>query len=179
MSRRQRNKRRHQQRNGGGRRTAFLALGVVLAGIVIGALSVVGYIVGIAASAPNIDSLKPIDKGAASVIYAADGKRLGFISSDTLRTPVQFAVIPTVLRQATVAIEDQRFYKHKGVDYEGIVRAAIKNLEVRQDRPGRLDDHHAARPQPLHLRGADLQAQDPRGQARRGARERALQGAGS
>ena len=33
------------------------------------------------------------------------------------------------MRDATVAIEDQRFYKHGGVDYEGIVRAAIKNLE--------------------------------------------------
>ena len=35
---------------------------------------------------------------------------------------------PDVLKQATVAIEDQRFYKHKGVDYEGIVRAAVKNI---------------------------------------------------
>ena len=33
-----------------------------------------------------------------------------------------------MLKDATVAIEDERFYKHKGVDYEGIVRAAIKNL---------------------------------------------------
>ena len=33
-----------------------------------------------------------------------------------------------MLKQATVAIEDQRFYKHKGVDYEGIIRAAVKNV---------------------------------------------------
>ena len=32
-----------------------------------------------------------------------------------------------MLKQATVAIEDQRFYKHTGVDYEGIIRAAVKN----------------------------------------------------
>ena len=32
-----------------------------------------------------------------------------------------------MLNEATVAIEDERFYKHKGVDYEGIIRAAIKN----------------------------------------------------
>ena len=38
---------------------------------------------------------------------------------------------------------------------EGVVRAAIKNIESRQDRPGRLDDHDAARPQPLHLQRAD------------------------
>ena len=45
-----------------------------------------------------------------------------------------------------------------------------------QDRAGRLDDHDAARAQPLHHQGAHVPAQDPRGQARRGARERALQG---
>src|SRR5680860_915365 len=33
------------------------------------------------------------------------------------------------LRRATVAIEDERFYKHKGVDLNAIVRAGIKNLE--------------------------------------------------
>ena len=33
------------------------------------------------------------------------------------------------MHDATVAIEDERFYKHGGVDYEGIVRAAFKNLE--------------------------------------------------
>ena len=35
--------------------------------------------------------------------------------------------MPNVLKQATVAIEDERFYKHTGVDYEGIIRAAVKN----------------------------------------------------
>ena len=47
---------------------------------------------------------------------------------------------------------------------------------VAQDRAGRLDDHDAARPHALHLQRAHVQAQDPRGQARRGAREPALQG---
>ena len=36
--------------------------------------------------------------------------------------------MPKMLKDATVAIEDERFYKHKGVDYEGIVRAAVKNF---------------------------------------------------
>jgi hypothetical protein len=33
-----------------------------------------------------------------------------------------------VLKDATVAIEDQRFYQHKGVDYEGVIRAGVQNL---------------------------------------------------
>src|SRR3977135_2410127 len=128
MSRRQRQKRRNQ-RNGGFRKGFLVALSVGIAAGFLGVLGVVGYIIGVAASAPSIDSLKPIDHGQTSVVYAADGKRLGFITSDELRTPVQFSVIPTVLKQATVAIEDQRFYQHKGVDYEGILRAGLKNLE--------------------------------------------------
>ena len=35
--------------------------------------------------------------------------------------------MPKDVREATVAIEDQRFYRHRGVDFEGIVRAAFKN----------------------------------------------------
>ena len=128
MSRRQRQKRR-KQRNGGFRKGFLVALSVGIVAGFLGVLGVVGYIIGVAASAPSIDSLKPIDHGQTSVVYAADGKRLGFITSDELRTPVQTSVIPNYLKQATVAIEDQRFYKHKGVDYEGILRAGLKNLE--------------------------------------------------
>ena len=94
----------------------------------IGALTAVAYVLSIAAEAPNIDSLKPVDKGAVSQVFAADGRRLGFIESSDLRTPIPDSQIPKVLKQATVAIEDQRFYHHGGVDPEGIVRAAIRNV---------------------------------------------------
>ena len=88
----------------------------------------IGYIVSVAGSAPEIGDLKAVDQGATSVVYAADGRtRLGFIQGDTLRTPVPAAAMPQSVRDATVAIEDRRFFKHRGVDFEGIVRAAIKN----------------------------------------------------
>jgi penicillin-binding protein 1A len=128
MSRRQRQKRR-KQHNGGVRRGLLVAVSVAIVGVFIGVLALIGYIVGIAASAPSIDSLKPIDHGSTSSIYADNGQRLGFITSDELRTPVDTAQLQHQLQRATVAIEDSRFYKHKGVDYEGIVRAGIKNLE--------------------------------------------------
>ena len=97
--------------------TAFMAV-----------LAAVGFVVNIAASAPSIRELKPVDQGASSQVFAANGERLGFIQSDKLRSPVPWRDIPQSLKDATVAIEDERFYKHKGVDYEGIVRAAFKNL---------------------------------------------------
>ena len=96
--------------------------------LAIGALSGVAYVLTIAADAPDINSLKPVDKGAVSQVYAADGRRLGFIDSTDLRTPISDSQIPVVAKRATVAIEDQRFYHHGGVDPEGIVRAAFRNI---------------------------------------------------
>ena len=100
----------------------------VIAGIA--GLSAAGYVLSVAASAPALESLKPIDQGTSSAVYAADGTRLGFIQADEIRTPIPLQRIPESMQAATVAIEDERFYEHGGVDYEGIVRAAFKNLEA-------------------------------------------------
>jgi penicillin-binding protein 1A len=107
--------------------TTFAALGV---------LGAVGWVVSVATSGPSIDSLKPQDQGAASTVYAADGQKLGTITTDILRTPVTGGAIPQVVRDATVAVEDRRFFQHKGVDFEGVVRAAVKNLESKKDVQG-------------------------------------------
>src|SRR5919197_2564689 len=122
---RQARRRRHKARP---RNWILLGLAVLAAGLGIAALSGVGYILAVAATAPNIDDLKPIDKGASSEIFAANGRRLGFVQSSTIRTPITWSHMPVNLRNATVAIEDQRFYHHGGVDYEAIVRAGIRNL---------------------------------------------------
>ena len=120
--------RRRRARGRGLRGKLLLASAVIFIGVVIGILAAVGYVLGIAASAPSIDSLKPVQQPSSSQILAANGQRLGFIQFDELRTPVPDSEIPRAVKQATVAIEDQRFYHHHGVDYEGIIRAAWKNL---------------------------------------------------
>ncbi len=61
-------------------------------------------------------------------MFAADGTPLGYIQSDELRSPVGWSEIPGDLKNATVAIEDQRFYKNDGVDLTGIFRAAVKDI---------------------------------------------------
>jgi penicillin-binding protein 1A len=127
MSYRQRQTRRRKRR--GGRSKALLALGVLATACVIGALSLAGYVLAIASTAPDLSELKPADKGELSVVYAADGSRLGFIQSDILRRVVPWRDIPVDMRRATIAIEDERFYKHQGVDLSAIVRAGMKNLE--------------------------------------------------
>src|SRR5215213_300455 len=135
MSRSQRNRRHHHGR-GRPRNKAFLAVMVLGVLAALAGLSAVGYVISIAASAPPLDSLKPRDLGSQSEVRAADGTRLGFIQSNELRRPVEGARIPKTLKDATVAIEDERFYRHKGVDYAGIVRAAVKNLSNRKTVQG-------------------------------------------
>ena len=128
MSRRERIRRRRRNK-GGPAKAIFLALGVLFGGLALVVIGVITWIIGIAASAPALSSLKPVPQGATSIVYAADGTRLGFIQSTILRSPVLSTEIPQNLKDATVAIEDKRFYKHKGVDFEGIVRAAFKNFQ--------------------------------------------------
>jgi penicillin-binding protein 1A len=134
MSRRERQRRRRRGRGAG--RPIFLGLGVLVATLALGALAAVGYVVGLAVSGPSLKSLKPINQGATSIVYAADGQRLGFIQSTVLRSQVSSESIPQSLKDATVAVEDRRFYQHQGVDLEGIVRAAMKNLESKDTVQG-------------------------------------------
>jgi penicillin-binding protein 1A len=119
---------RKRRRHPGVKKKIGLALTLLFAVGCIAVLAVVGWVLEVAATAPDIKSLKPIDKGASSVIYAADGSRLGYVQSDTIRVPIAWRKMPLLARQATVAIEDRRFYRHGGVDIPGIIRAAMKNV---------------------------------------------------
>ncbi|HTA06692.1 MAG TPA: transglycosylase domain-containing protein, partial [Solirubrobacteraceae bacterium] len=127
MSRQARQRRRRHNRAGP---TRFLLIGggVMVTALIVGVIAAVGYVLNVAQSAPAIGSLHPIIGGGSSQVYAADGTRLGFIQSDELRTPVSWSQIPANLRNATVAIEDQRFYKNNGIDLTGIFRAAVKDV---------------------------------------------------
>jgi penicillin-binding protein 1A len=128
MSRRDRFRRRRH--NGGDpARMLFLSLGVAAAALVIGVVATIGWVVNVATTGPSLSDLTPRSQGEPTVVYASDGTtRLGFIGSNVLRTPISSEDIPQTMRDATVAVEDKRFYEHKGVDFEGVVRAAIKNI---------------------------------------------------
>ena len=75
-------------------------------------------------------NLKEIHKlSAASVIYDKNGEETGRIYHDENRRPVSFDDIPFHLIQALAAAEDSRFLEHEGIDYVGIARAMIKNMQ--------------------------------------------------
>jgi penicillin-binding protein 1A len=127
MSRQARQRRRRHNR-AGPTRILLIGGGVLVTALIVGAIAAIGYVLNVSQSAPAIASLHPIIGGGSSQVYAADGTRLGFIQSDQLRTPVTWNQIPGDLRNATVAIEDQRFYKNNGIDLTGIFRAAVKDV---------------------------------------------------
>jgi penicillin-binding protein 1A len=127
MSRQARQRRRRRNR-GGVSRILVVGLGVLATTLLLGAGGVLAYVLSVAQSAPALSSLHEILDGASSQVYAANGTRLGFIQSDELRSPIDWGEIPANLKNATVAIEDQRFYKDDGVDPTGIFRAAVKDV---------------------------------------------------
>jgi penicillin-binding protein 1A len=129
-------KRRHRQRRGRVPKVLLLGLLVVLSLVGIAAATLVGWVVNTATSAAPLASLRERNVGANTEILAADGTRLGFLQADEISQPVPGSELPQLLKDATVAIEDERFFTHEGVDYEGIVRAAVKNFVSRETVEG-------------------------------------------
>jgi len=121
--------RRGRRRQGGIGGKLLFVFGGVFVLLAIGAIAVASWVLDVAADAPPLRSCKPIDQDGNTVIYAADGSKLGTVASPQVRSLVSIDRIPKTVQLATVAIEDQRFYQHEGLDYEGIARAALKDLE--------------------------------------------------
>ncbi|MFC4435390.1 penicillin-binding protein 1A [Cupriavidus respiraculi] len=108
-------------------RATFWALGLLAAGIVTVAL-LIGYALLVAA--PNLPSLDTITDYRPKIplrIYTADNVLIGEFGEER-RNFVPIAEIPDVMKKAVLAIEDDRFYEHGGVDYIGVLRAGIANM---------------------------------------------------
>jgi len=129
-------RRRAQQSGGSVGKKILLVFAVVFAAIGIAAASAGIWVLDVAASAPSIDTLKPLDSGANSEVFAADGTSLGYVQTDVVRDPVDLKKIPEKLENATVAIEDENFREHDGVDFSAIIRAAVENVEAGEVRQG-------------------------------------------
>lgn len=107
-----------------------LAFGSAFVVLAIAVIAVASWVLDVAADAPSLSSCRPVERGGNTTVYAADGTKLGVVRTPRAREPVAIERIPRTLQLATVAIEDQRFYEHDALDFEGIARAALKNLEA-------------------------------------------------
>jgi penicillin-binding protein 1A len=125
----QRSRRRQRRRGGAGPKLLIAAGGIVVV-IAIGVVIVTSWVLDVAAKAPSLADCKPVDRGGNTTLYAGDGSKLGVVASDEAHRPISIDRVPRNLQLATVAIEDERFFQHGGVDPEGILRAALKDLEA-------------------------------------------------
>ncbi|MBR4643011.1 MAG: PBP1A family penicillin-binding protein [Selenomonadaceae bacterium] len=90
----------------------------------------VGVGIGFVTANMNVkaDLSKDILPPASSHIYDSAGNEIAIIHATENRVPVKIEQIPMNLQNAFVAIEDNRFYEHKGVDPRGLIRAAYTNI---------------------------------------------------
>ena len=97
-------------------------IGLCAVGVSLG----VGVFRGVIDSTPNQTVIDVSPKGFSSFVYDAKKNQVAkLVSADSNRIPVSGDMITDDLAHAFVAIEDERFYEHKGIDAPGILRAAV------------------------------------------------------
>ena len=107
-----------------------LLLCVIAIGI-IGICAGLGVFKGIIDSAPTITLEDATPTRYSSFIYDSKGNQMAkLIAEDSNRVPVTMDQIPTDLANAFVAIEDERFYQHNGIDIMGILRAGVTAVKT-------------------------------------------------
>uniref|UniRef100_UPI003F69C894 transglycosylase domain-containing protein n=1 Tax=Polaribacter sp. TaxID=1920175 RepID=UPI003F69C894 len=74
---------------------------------------------------PTFEELENPQTNIATEVISSDGVTIGKYATEN-RTPVHFNELPQNLVNALVATEDERFYKHSGIDFRGTARAVLK-----------------------------------------------------
>ncbi len=86
-------------------------------------------------SLPSLDALTDYHPKIPMRIYSAEGTLLGEFGEER-RALVRIADVPDTMKHAILAAEDDRFYQHGGVDYMGVLRAAISNFTAGGTKQG-------------------------------------------
>ncbi len=105
---------------------------LLVAALVVGSFATAGAITGLISTAPSLVNLNLQPTAYKTTIYYADGT-----ISDTLygaeaqRTYAYIDDIPEIVQRAFIAKEDSRFYEHKGIDVQGIIRAIVSDVKTK------------------------------------------------
>lgn len=101
---------------------------VVIFGLAFSGLLVIAFAITMAyPNLPDIDAITSYRPKMPMRVFSADNVLIAEFGEER-RNVVHFADIPEVMKKAVLAIEDDRFYEHGGVDYIGITRAALNNV---------------------------------------------------
>ena len=111
------------------RRGLLLFLGILFASLVALAVTTVAFTGRqILLSTCSLTDLRPLSLGENSFLYTNRMRLLGVVPSATNRQPLPLAKITPWLPEATVAIEDARFWQHGALDYQCIARALYQDI---------------------------------------------------
>jgi len=132
-----------------GRKLGVTLLEVILVFVIgigiIGVSAGIGVFKGILATAPDVSNIDVSPTGFSTFVYDNQGNQTAkLVATDSNRIPVSMDKIPENLAHAFVAIEDERFYEHNGIDIIGIIRAGVDTIAK-----GRLGQGASTIPQQL------------------------------
>jgi len=119
------NKNRQSSKPGRSKKLIYLVLTVFLVLSVAGAMTAAGLFFYLSPQLPDIQALREIKLQVPLKIYSRDDLLIAQFG-EKKRTPVAISDTPEQLINAFVSAEDDRFYEHPGVDYHGLIRAAIQ-----------------------------------------------------
>lgn len=102
---------------------------IVVAAGVIGLCAGVGLYMGVIDTAPDISNVDVSPAGFSTTVYDKEGNQTTkLVAENSNRIYITMDKIPEHLQHAFVAIEDERFYTHNGIDIKGILRAGVTAL---------------------------------------------------
>ncbi|MBE6015010.1 MAG: PBP1A family penicillin-binding protein [Lachnospiraceae bacterium] len=102
---------------------------LILAIIIIALGLALGFIKGLIDSAPDVSTLNVAPSQLATIVYDSEGNEVTrLVQSGSNRQYVTIDKIPDCVQKAFIAIEDERFYSHNGVDVPGIIRAFFSGI---------------------------------------------------
>jgi penicillin-binding protein 1A len=98
----------------------------------LGLLAVVSWVFGVmmavAGDLPELETRAQYDRAQNSVVTDRFGNEVATLTGNERRILVESEDISPLIKQAVVAIEDERFYEHRGIDYLGIARALREDI---------------------------------------------------
>lgn len=118
-----------------GKKIAITIVQVILVMIlivgIIGASGAIGIFKGVIATAPDISDIDVSPSNFSTFVYDNEGNQISkLVAADSNRIMVSSEQIPQDLKDAFVAIEDERFYTHNGIDIKGLMRAAVTAVKT-------------------------------------------------
>ncbi len=115
----------------------FLRVSLILGftGFFLGVIVLAGAYLYLAPSLPSIDVLKDVRLQTPLRVFSRDGALVAEFG-EKKRSPLQYDEFPDLMVKAVLAAEDDRFFEHPGVDYQGILRATVHLLKTGEKGQG-------------------------------------------